>query len=100
MNEQLQNLVNVMYAQGIDRLIKSELNACIPSFTVVVVDGPKYTKVNKGAKNNLSGCLMIENSTGQIYGILGYGQVNKKKCYGNISDISGHNWGGYYPVAK
>lgn len=44
--------------------------------------GKKYTKVDVG----YSGKYMIDND-GNVYGIKGYGQINKKKFYGNLKDI-------------
>ena len=74
---------------------------------VEVVPGPKYTKVNRGPRwgpgrsdHNMSGFLMIENATGEIYGIRGYGQVNKKRHYGNLADAASLYWGEYSPEQR
>ncbi len=44
--------------------------------------GAKYVRLDVGT----SGAWMLELSTGDIYGIKGYGQVDRKKCVGNILD--------------
>ena len=42
----------------------------------------KYTRLDVGT----SGAWMLENATGDIFGIKAYGQINRAKCVGNISD--------------
>lgn len=64
---------------------------------VAVRPGPKYTKIDRGPEHNMSGYLMIENATGVIYGIKGYGQVHKGHCYGTLDTAGGWYWGEYYP---
>jgi hypothetical protein len=63
-----------------------------------VVEGNVYDKVDIGPAKNISGKFMVEKSTGRIFGILGYGQVNKKKFYGNVADTTGYFWGNYSPA--
>lgn len=62
---------------------------------VQVIPGPKYTKVNIGPEHNVSGKYMVENSTGVIYGIKGYGQVHKGHAYGTLATVDQWYWGGY-----
>lgn len=62
---------------------------------VQVVPGPKYTKVNIGCRGNLSGKYMVENETGVIYGIKGYGKVHKGHVYGTLATVNDWYWGGY-----
>src|SRR5215467_851693 len=64
---------------------------------VRVVPGPKYTKIDRGPKGNMSGMLMIENATGRIYGIKGYGKVHKGHYYGTLDETSRWDWSNYYP---
>lgn len=45
--------------------------------------GAKYARLDIGS----SGAFMVELSTGTIYGIKGYGKVDKKKNVGNIALI-------------
>ena len=44
--------------------------------------GAKYARLDVGG----SGAFMVEIATGLIYGIKGYGQVDKKKVSGNVYD--------------
>jgi len=46
--------------------------------------GAKYIRLDTGT----SGAWMLEISTGNIFGIKGYGQVDRAKCVGNILDPS------------
>jgi len=46
--------------------------------------GAKYVRLDTGT----SGAWMLEISTGNIFGIKGYGQVDRAKCTGNILDPS------------
>lgn len=49
-----------------------------------VVPGRVYTKVDVGT----SGLLMVENSTGSVYGIKAYGQVNRRHYFGCVSEVT------------
>ena len=42
--------------------------------------GAKYARLDVGG----SGAFMVELSTGRVYGIMGYGKVDKKKISGSI----------------
>lgn len=44
--------------------------------------GAKYARLDVGG----SGAFMVEIETGLIYGIMGYGKIDKKKVSGNIYD--------------
>ncbi len=63
---------------------------------VAIKGGLKYTKINLGD----SGRLMVENATGMIYGIKGYGKINKARNYGTLETINNWFWGEYSPVLK
>ena len=65
---------------------------------VSVKPGPKYTKVDIGPEGNMSGKYMIENATGRIFGIKGYGVVHKGHQYGSLDTVSDWYWGGYTGV--
>lgn len=56
-----------------------------------VVPGRKYTKVDFGR----SGKYMIENATGDIYGIKAYGVIHKGHRFGNLDTINQWYWGEY-----
>ena len=44
--------------------------------------GGKYMRLDVGG----SGAWMLEMVTGDVYGIKGYGKIDRKKCAGNIFD--------------
>ncbi len=58
--------------------------------------GKKFTKVDVGT----SGKYMVENETGNIFGIKGYGVVHRGHWYGTLDTISEYNWGDFYPERK
>lgn len=68
--------------------------------TVVVKPGPKYTKVDIGPRHNMMGKYMVENATGVIFGIKGYGQVHKGHQYGTLDTVDQWYWGGYTALEK
>jgi len=65
---------------------------------VAVKAGPKYTKIDRGPEHNMSGYLMIENATGEIYGIKAYGVPHKGHRYGTLETAREWFWGEYGPV--
>jgi hypothetical protein len=65
--------------------------------SVEVIPGRVYTKINRGSNGSMSGMLMVENATGNIYGIKGYGQVHKGHQYGTLETVADWYWGEYYP---
>lgn len=58
--------------------------------------GRIYDKIDIGG----SGKLMIERSTGVIFGIKGYGKVHKGHAYGTLDTVAEWYWGEYYPRLK
>jgi len=64
--------------------------------TVSVVFGRKYTKVDVGN----SGKYMVVNSTGEIFGIKGYGVIHRGHPYGTLDTIQDWDWGGYTATPK
>jgi hypothetical protein len=67
---------------------------------VQVKEGPVYTKIDRGPERNMSGMLMVENATGEVYGIKGYGRVHRGHHYGNLDTIDQWYWGSYYPQRR
>lgn len=63
-----------------------------PAYTVEVIPGPKYTKVNAG---HGSGRYMVVNATGEIFGIKAYGVIHRGHAYGTLDTISAWDWSGY-----
>jgi hypothetical protein len=54
-----------------------------------------YTLVDVGDEVSMSGKYMVEHATGTIFGIHGYGKVNKRHQYGTLATVTEWNWGGY-----
>jgi hypothetical protein len=74
-----------------------ELAATVLEQTRQVRPGKKYTKVDRGPEHNMSGFLMIDNETGEIFGIKGYGVVHKGHRYGTLATAGEWYWGEYGP---
>ncbi len=95
--------------QEFAELVLAQTKACLAAHhsqeqadweTVEVHPGPVYTKVDLGPASNISGRFMIENATGRIYGIKGYGRVHKGRCYGTLDTVREYYWGGYTPEKR
>jgi hypothetical protein len=63
--------------------------------TVQVRPGVKYTKVDIGPAHNISGKYMIDNATGEIFGIKAYGKIHRGHRYGTLDTVEDYYWGGY-----
>ena len=92
--EVLAHLVLAQQRERLERLYSAEQASWEQ---VEVREGPKYTKIDRGPHSNMSGMLMVENETGEVYGIKGYGKVHKGHHYGNLDTIDQWYWGDYYP---
>ena len=86
----------VLRAKGYDSQADSE--------AVEVRPGRKYTKVDRGPRwgdgrteHNMSGFLMVDNETGEIFGIKGYGVVHRGHRYGTLATAGEWYWGEYGP---
>ena len=90
-------LAHLVLAQSRERLENLYSHAQAMGEVVEVIEGPKYTRIDRGPHHNMSGMLMIENATGEVYGIKGYGRVHKGHHYGNLDTIDDWYWGDYYP---
>jgi hypothetical protein len=66
----------------------------VSGLTVKVTPGRVYTKVDVGG----SGKYMVENATGIIFGIKGYGQVHKGHRYGTLETVDEWFWGRHVGV--
>ncbi len=55
----------------------------------------KYTRVDIGPAHNMSGRYMIENETGNIFGIKAYGVIHRGHFYGTLDTIEDYFWGSY-----
>jgi len=68
----------------------------IDNSKVKIKVGKKFTKVDVGS----SGKFMVENETGNIFGIKGYGVVHRGHFYGTLDTIGEYDWSEYYPTHK
>ena len=75
---------------------KLDCQANLDGVKTTIKPGKKYTKVNVG----YSGKYMVEHSTGDIYGIKGYGVINRKHRFGNLGTINDYYWGEYRGFKK
>ena len=94
----LQHLVDLIHVQTeldyINRGFTHEVH--LHAFNVTIKYGNKYTRIDRGD----SGCYMIDNMTGVIYGIKAYGVVHKGHAYGTLDTVDEWNWGGYTAVLR
>jgi uncharacterized membrane protein len=88
--EQLAQLIQEQKRERLARLYSQEQ---ADRETVEIRPGPKYTKIDVGT----SGFLMVDNATGEIFGIKGYGRVHPGRRYGTLATIGQWYWGDYYP---
>ena len=97
MINKLNELANLIKKEAIQRLvdIKLDCEANIKNVGTQVKEGKKYFKIDKGH----SAFIMID-FEGNIFGVKGYGVINKKKCYGTLDTIHEYYWGEYNPVKK
>jgi hypothetical protein len=91
----VEEFAQLMLAQTKARIAREYSDWQAEAEAVQVVPGPKYTKVDIGPEHNMSGKYMIENATGIIYGIKGYGKVHKGHTYGTLDTVGEWYWGGY-----
>ena len=85
----------LLEAQTIQRLKEQGLDCKtnLDNAKTHIHEGSKYTKVDTAT----SGRYMVENATGNIFGIKGYGQVHKGHFYGTVDTTANYFWGDYYP---
>lgn len=98
--EKIAKLVSLITSDTLDRFTKEGHNPAheyvIRYSTAVSKPGKLYTKIDIGH----SGKYMIENSTGEIYGIKGYGVIHRGHHFGNLDTIDQYYWGNYTAVKK
>jgi hypothetical protein len=61
-----------------------------------VVLGRKFSRVN----TDRSGKYMVDNATGEIYGIKAYGVVHRGHRYGTLDTVDEWDWAGYVGSRK
>ena len=96
MDERIRVLAQKIQEQTKERLMKQYKNLDFDfESKTTIIPGRKYIKIDVGN----SGKFMIDND-GNIFGIKGYGIINKKKQYGNLDTIDDFYWGGWAPIRK
>jgi len=96
-NDKLQAFAELLEKEQIEYLHKYKLacNANIINAKVTIKNGSKYIKVDIGT----SGRYIVD-AEGNIFGIKGYGVINKKHYYGTLDTITNYYWGGFKGVRK
>ena len=100
----VEELAALILNQTRERLAAQGYPSQVDAEAVEIKPGPVYTKIDRGPRwgpgrteHNMSGFLMIDNQAGDIYGIKGYGVVNKKRAYGTLESAGDWYWGNYGP---
>ena len=93
--ERLEYMINFSkgYVDGADAVMALHGES---SIIATVRPGKKYTKIDVGS----SGKYMVDNATGEIFGIKAYGVINRGHRYGTLDTINNWHWGGYDAVRK
>jgi hypothetical protein len=96
MENKIQKFVKLLENDQLDKLRKMELDCDynILGCKVSVKTKKKYTCVDVGT----SGKYMVDNITGEIFAIKGYGKVDKFKKFGTLETIYQYYWGEYLGV--
>jgi len=94
----IEQLAALVLSQTQDRLRGKYSDWQADAERVEIRRGRVYDKIDRGPAHNMSGFLMVEVRTGHIYGIRGYGQVNKNRFYGTLDTADQWYWGEYSPV--
>lgn len=84
--EQLQDLI----------MMKGDCEANRINRRVTIKVGDKYTRVDVGR----SGKYMVDNATGEIFGIKRYGVIHRGHHYGTLDTVDQYYWGGYTAQLK
>ena len=96
----VQELASLILAETQELMKNQGLNHVWQSETVKVHPKTKYTLIDVGPECNMSGRYMIENETGNIYGIKAYGVIHRGHYYGTLETVHEYHWGGYKAVRK
>ena len=98
MNEKIERLRALIEKDTTERFVKQGYtNMDVhfePGIKTTVKPGKKYTKVDVGR----SGKYMVDNETGEIFGIKGYGVIHRGHSYGTLDTIDDWFWGEYTAV--
>jgi len=93
MDPKIEALARLIQTQQYERMIKE---GHTPGFaktsaSVKLKEGRKFTKIDVGG----CGKYMVENSTGNVFGIHAYGQVHRGHQYGTLDTTDQFDWSGY-----
>jgi hypothetical protein len=93
MKNKIEEFARLLENDQLDTLIRQDLScdANVKNCLVKIRPKKKYTCVDVGN----SGKYMIDNNTGEIFGIKGYGKVNKNHYHGTLETIYNYYWGRY-----
>lgn len=98
METKIQDLCDLITQQQQERLRQHSL-ACEANMTLAVAHyhiKSKYTYIDIGT----GGRYMIENSTGNIFGIKAYGIIHRGHFFGTLETINDYYWGDYRAYKK
>jgi hypothetical protein len=102
----INEFAEVVLTQQRERLARLYSQDHADNERVTVIPGRVYTKVDVGTKGFRDetkascGKFMVENATGIIYGIKGYGKVHKGHVYGTLDTVADWYWGDYSPEKR
>lgn len=63
--------------------------------TYAVLERRSWILIDKfasGLESHRSAFMMLDTSTGMVYGTSAYGRANRRRCYGHISDLVAAKW--------
>jgi hypothetical protein len=89
----IEQLAQLILTQKRARLAAATTQEQASRLTVEIRPGRTYTKIDAGT----SGFVMVDNATGEIFGIKGYGRVHPGRRYGTLDTAARWYWGEYYP---
>jgi len=97
-NNKILLLKELIEKHQIERLHARKLDCqCnIDNAKVSIKEKKKYTYMDIGN----SGRYMIDNATGEIFGIKAYGVIHRGHFYGNLETIYQYFWGDYRAFKK
>lgn len=96
LSAKLANFASVLEAGRLQGLVNANVDceANRINCKVSLHTGRKYVNVDVGR----SGQFMVEQSTGNIFGIKAYGQIHRGHQYGTLDTLNEWDWTQYYPT--
>jgi len=98
MEDKIIELCNLITKEQQERLriTKLDCEANLKYALTSYIINRKYTYINIGT----SGRYMIDNTSGEIYGIKGYGAIHRGHFFGTLETINQYYWGDYRAYKK